>query len=256
MVLPLVLLWYPQMGIQRKERSKVKVLVIESSQQVLKHISFSLRFRWSNAVIVSADEARKGLELIEIEAPDLVMADFSVPGMGCVNLVSHIREFSDVPIIVLMAEGTEVDRAEVLENGADDCIAKPYLPIDVQAKVNALLRRTNGDGFKGDHTAFVSGYLKINFDTCQVFISGEPVKLTAIEYGLLCQLARNQGRVLPHGILLEKVWGTEYLGDSSLVKNHVYRLRKKLQRDGNQPQMILSERGIGYRFIPLKQSRA
>lgn len=83
-------------------------------------------------------------------------------------------------------------------------------------------------------------------------MSGEPVKLTPIEYDLLCHLARNQGRVLTHCILLEEVWDPAYVGDSRLVKDHVYRLRKKLQRGGNQPQLILSERGIGYRFIPLK----
>ena len=230
----------------------MKVLVIENSQQVLKHISFCLRIRWSNVVIVSAAEACKCIELIETEAPDLVMADFSLPGMRCADLVSHIREFSDVPLIVLMAEGTEVDRAEVLENGADEYIAKPYSPIYLLAKVNALLRRTHRDSFKRDHTDFVSGYLQINFASHLVFISGEPVKLTRIEYDLLCQLARNQGRVLTHCILLEKIWGPEYVGDSRLIKDHVYRLRKKLQRSGDRPQLIISERGIGYRFIPLK----
>ena len=229
----------------------MKVLLIGDDQKVMKHISFSLHLRWPNTTVVSAAVGSRGIELTKAESPDVVMVDFSLPDMSCADLVTRIREFSYVPLIVLMGEESEMDRAELLEAGADEYFVKPFSPTDVQARVNALLRRTRGEGFKPGHLPFVAGNLEINFATRQVFVSGVPVELSPLEYDLLCELVTNEGRVLTHRALLEKVWGPEYVSDLPLVKDLMYRLRKKLGCGENHRQLIRSERGVGYKFMEL-----
>jgi len=226
----------------------MKVLVIGASQEVVKNISFCLQLRWPNAIIVSAPDASKGIELIEAESPDLVMADFPLTDMNGLDLVGEIREFSDVHLIILMGEGTEMDRAKILEAGADDYITKPFGVLDVLPKVRALLRRAQARGFRRNRMPLVSGDLVINPSAREVFLSGKPVRLSAREYDLLFHLVRNEGRVLTHRSLLENVWGPEYADELGFVKKYVYRLRQKLHDDADHPRMIFTERGVGYKF--------
>ena len=225
----------------------MKVLVI-GDDAVAKDISFYLQLRWQNAIVISAAEGSKGIELVEVEAPDLVMADFCLPDMSGLDLVAKVREFSDVPLVILVEQETGMERSRVLEAGADDCITKPFSPVNVLAKVNALLRRAYAVDFHRDHLPLVSGNLTISLSTHEALLSGKPIKLTPHEYDMLLQLVRNEGRVLTHRALLEKVWGTEYADDSGILKKCIYRLRQKLGDDTDPPRMILTERGIGYKF--------
>ncbi len=229
-----------------KGSEAMKVLVIESSEEVIKDISFSLRLRWPEARVASVDGLHR-IEVVEAELPDLVMMDLSLP--GALDLLGEIREFSDVPLIVLAEKENEMDRVKALEMGADDYITKPFSTIDLLARVKALLRRTNGVGFKRASSPFVSGELVINFATREVFISGERRRLTPIEYNLLSYLVRNEGRVVSHHTLLEKAWGSEYINDVNFIKQYIYRLRQKLGDDADNPRMLLTERGVGYRFM-------
>ncbi len=226
----------------------MKVLVIEDKQQVIRDITFCLQVRYPEATIISVAEGRKGMEMIETELPDLVLVDFSLPDINTLDLVNKIREFSDVSLIILSEAETDINIAKGLEAGADEYIIKPFSPIEFLAKVKAVLRRTQGLGFKPVHSVSF-GELRINFNTQEVFLSGKQVKLTPIEYHLLAQLVRNEGRVLTHSNLLEKVWGSEYESDRSSIKKYIYRLRSKLEHDVSNPQMLLTERGVGYRFI-------
>ena len=189
--------------------------------------------------------------MVETESPDLVMVDSSLPDMDTLDLVSKIREFSDVPLIILSDAETDMDRARGLEAGADEYVTKPLSPIEFLARVRALLRRTQGLGFKPERliSIGIGGELTINFTTHEIFLSGKQVKLTPIEYHLLSELARNEGRVVTHHALLEKVWGSEYASDSSFVKKYIYRLRCKLEPDASDPQMLLTERGVGYKLV-------
>jgi len=227
----------------------VKVLVIEDSRQVVRDISFCLQIRYPDVVVVSVTEGQKGIELVEAESPDLVMVASSLPDTDTLDLISKIREFSDVPLIILSEAETDIDRARDLEAGADEYITKPFSPVELLAQVRALLRRTQGLGFRTESTISIGTELTINFSTHEVFLWDKQVKLTPTEYDILSQLVRNEGRVLTHHALLEKVWGSDYTDDHSYVKKYIYRLRSKLEHDASKPQMLVTERGIGYRFL-------
>ena len=228
----------------------MKVLIIEDNPQIVRDISFCLQVRYPEVAVVSVGEERKGLDMIETESPDLVMVDSSLPNVDILELVNQIREFSDVPLIILFEAATDMDRARGLEMGADEYINKPFSPIELLARVKALLRRTQGFGFKPERFISIGGELTINNDTHEVLLSaGKRVKLTPIEYHLLLELVRNNGRVLTHSNLVEKVWGSEDVCDQSYVKKYIYRLRSKLENDAGKPQMLLTERGIGYKFV-------
>jgi two-component system KDP operon response regulator KdpE len=176
------------------------------------------------------------------------MLDSTLPDINTIEIISKIREFSDVPLIILSEVETDMEIARGLEAGADEYITKPFSPIELLARIRALFRRIQGDGFKPGSVLSMGNHLIINFSTHEVFVSGKRVKLTPIEYKLLQVLVRNEGRVLNHQTLLEKAWGSEHNDDPSYLKKYVYRLRQKLEPDAREPQMLLTERGIGYRF--------
>jgi DNA-binding response OmpR family regulator len=230
----------------------VKVLIVEDEKRLIKDITFFLAMRYPESVIVSTGKGLEGIEMVETETPDLVMVASSLPDIDILSFISKIRQFSDVPLLILIEGENDVDRAMVLEAGADEYIAKPFNPIELIARVRALLRRTHNDGFKPQNT-LSTGELTINFSTRKVSLSGKQIKLTPHEYNLLVELVRNEGKVLSHRALLEKVWGSEYIADFTFIKKYVYRLRYKLELDPNKPQMFLCERGIGYKFVkPVK----
>jgi two-component system KDP operon response regulator KdpE len=135
----------------------MKVLLVGDDPYMMKDVSSSLRSGWPDAVFTSAAMGSKGIDLVEAETPDLVMADFCLPDMRCVDLVARIRQFSHVPLIVLDGEATPMDRAELLEAGADRCFVKPYWPAEIQARVKALVRRTGRDSFKPSPVPFAGG---------------------------------------------------------------------------------------------------
>ncbi len=227
----------------------MKVLVFEHDKQVIKDISFCLEVRCPDVTVIAVTKGKRGIELVETESPDLVIVDSDLPDMPTLNIISKIREFSDVALIVLCEEKTGLERAKELEMGADDYIIKPFSPIEFLARIRALLRRIQIDGFNPQSLVTIGNELAINFATREVFLSGKRLNLTPIEYHLLSELVRNEGRVLTHGTLLEKVWGSEYADTPSFVKKYVHRLRSKIEPDANNPQMIVTERGIGYRFV-------
>ena len=226
----------------------MNVLIIEDNQQVVKDIAFCLQVRYPNTVITSVAEGLRGLKIIESGPFDLVIADTSLPDIETLDLIGKIRGLSDAALIILSEGESDIERAKGLEAGADYFTTRLFSPIELLAKVKALLRRTEGTGFKPDNMFSING-LTINFDSHEVFNSGERVSLTPTEHHLLSQLVRNEGKILTHDTLLEKVWGSEYTDGSDCVKKYVHRLRSKLELDPSKPQMLISERGIGYKFM-------
>ena len=227
----------------------MKVLVIEENQRVIRDISFCLKIRYPEVIVVSIAEGLQGIEMVEIETPDLVIVDSSVADIEIPDLVTKIREFSDVALIILSEGETEMDRAKGFEAGVDEYVTKPFSPIDLLSRVRALLRRTQGLGFKPERLVSIGGELIINFISHEVFLSGTQIKLTPLEYDLLSELVRNEGRVLTHRSLIDKLWGSEYVSDLRFTKRYIHRLRKKLHDDPDHPRLIHTERGIGYKFI-------
>jgi len=229
----------------------MKALVITSSNDIVQTISLSIGLRWPEATLLSVTGGSRGTELVETELPDIVILDLDLPSGSSFEVLDEVRLFSDVPIVVLTAADSEMDKVRALEMGADECIGKPFSPLDFLARVKALLRRAGMPELKqGSRSPFVSGNLTIDFATYEVFVSGELVHLTPTEFNLLCYLVRNQGRVLSHDTLLEKLWGSEYIGDRSLLKKYMSRLRIKLDANSSGASgAILSARGVGYKFL-------
>jgi two-component system KDP operon response regulator KdpE len=212
-------------------------------------IAFCIQIKYPKASFATTDRT-KGLELVEKEASDLVMINASPPEIEGVKLIRQIREFSDVPIIMLSENETDLDRAKALEAGADSYTSSPFSPLELLARVKALLRRVNGGSFRSRKSLYVNEGLIIDFTTREINLYGDSVRLTPIEFHLLSELVRNTGTVVTHATLLAKIWGSDNVdadGDG-FVKKYIYRLRSKLEQGGH-PQRIANERGVGYRFM-------
>jgi len=228
---------------------EMKVLVVGYSQDLPQAISSILKVRWPDLSLVHANEARKSLELIHREQPDIVMFHLSersegAPPLDCFDIISQIHSFSGVPLIVISQIDDVMDKVKALEMGADDWMSPSLIPMEFIAKVNAILRRRSPN--KRDVSFFLNDKMSINYATRQVRILGKPVKLTPIQYKLLCHLIENQGRVCSSAELLRHVWGPNYSDERELLKLSVYRLRSKIEADPSNPEIIFNERGIGY----------
>jgi DNA-binding response OmpR family regulator len=227
----------------------MKVLVISHSQELSQAISAILNLRWPDLTLVHANETTESLELVHRERPDIVMFHLPEPGevassADCFRIISQIHNFSRVPLIVISRNNDVMDKVKALEMGADDWVSPSSIPMEFIAKVNAILRRRSANNH--DASFFLNGKLSINYDTRQVSISGKLVKLTPIQYKLLCHLIENQGRVCSSTELLQHVWGPNYGDEKELLKLSVYRLRSKIEEDPSNPEIIFNERGIGY----------
>ena len=179
-----------------------------------------------------------------------------LPDIDGFEVLSRVREESDVPVIMLTAKGEEDDRVRGLELGADDYVAKPFSPRELVSRVRAVLRRSEIVRGSSRGPIIVDDRLKIDFDRREVWVGGEQVKLRPTEYRLLYHLVQNAGWVLTHDQILTKVWGYEYQDEPHYVRLYVNYLRQKLELDPSDPQYILTERGVGYRFVDYKRERA
>lgn len=185
--------------------------------------------------------------------PDVVILDVMMPDIDGFEVLQLIREISQVPVIMLTAKGEEDDRVRGLELGADDYITKPFSPREMVSRVRAVLRRTDQGSTGGDGVIDVDEHLKIDFGRREVWLDGELVRLRPTEYRLLYHLVQNAGWVLTYDQILAKVWGYEYRDEPHYVRLYVNYLRQKLERDPANPVYILTERGVGYRFIDYKR---
>jgi DNA-binding response OmpR family regulator len=226
----------------------MKLLVVDDAPEVIEAVSVSFGLQWRDTDVLGASDGEAGLDLIEREHPDLVLLDIAMPDMDGFETLRRIREFSDVPVIMLTARDGVVDKVKGLELGADDYVTKPFDHLELLARVRAVLRRLDMPQPVSRAPSFRCHELTMDFASRQVWRRDEPVPLTVTEYKLLYHLVRNAGRVLPHGTLLAKVWGREYRDEIEYVRVYIRRLRRKLEDDPEAPYYILTERGIGYRF--------
>jgi two-component system KDP operon response regulator KdpE len=226
----------------------MKLLVVDDAPEVIEAVSVSFGLQWRETDVLGASDGEEALDQIEREHPDLVLLDIAMPETDGFETLRRIREFSDVPVIMLTARDSVVDKVKGLELGADDYVTKPFDHLELLARVKAVLRRLDMPQPVSRAPSFRCHELTMDFASRQVWLWGEPVPLTVTEYKLLYHLVRNAGRVLPHATLLAKVWGREYREEIEYVRVYIRRLRRKLEEDPDNPYYILTERGIGYRF--------
>jgi two-component system KDP operon response regulator KdpE len=199
--------------------------------------------------VATAQEVKRAADPSLCEMPDLILLGAHSPCQGC-SLCRSIREFSTVPIIMLLSGTAPDDTVAALDAGADDCLSKPFAVEELLARVRAALRRVELSRAEVSRAMFRAGDLLIDFSQRRVSVGGWEVHLTPIEYGLLCHLVRHAGQVLLPDYLLENVWGVGYEGEVSLLWTAVHRLRCKLEKDPSDPQYIQTRPGVGYVFVP------
>jgi len=223
-----------------------KVLIIDDEPQIRRVVRVILA--GAEYEVIDARSGESALLKFREFLPDLVLLDLNMPGMGGLETCRLIRETSDVPIIVLTVRSTEEDKVEALDAGADDYVTKPFGKKELLARIRAALRRTPTASTNGPNK-FVSGDLEIDFETRKVRTGDKTVRLTPKEFELLRYLVAHAGKPVPHRELLQAVWGPDYGDQTDYLRVFVTHLRKKLEPNPAQPQYILTEPWVGYRFV-------
>jgi len=225
----------------------MRILVVDDDPPSVKMICFLLREEGYD--VISTDNGLAALELVDSQTPDLVVLDVMMPDLDGFEVCRRIRQKADVPVIFLSAKGETVDRVTGLQLGADDYLAKPFEPAELLARVKAVLRRAEAFAGKDIKSQLTVGDLTLDPVANQAAYSdGRTVDLTPIEFRLLYCLMRNAGRILSHDLLMSAVWGYDYEGDSNQIAVYVRRLRIKIEKDPNEPKLLTTVRGLGYKF--------
>ena len=225
--------------------AREKILLIEDEYELVRLLSF--RFQQEGYEVLSAANGVDGLRILQQEHPQLVMLDVMMPRMNGWETCKRIREYSDVPIIMLTALGQEADMVRGLELGADDYVTKPFSLAEVIARVRAALRRGR-QPMSDNTTVQIDERLIVDRAQRQVIVDGQRTELSPTEFRVLDCFLDNQGRILTHQSLLTQVWGWEYIDETDYLKVYIHHLRKKIERNPGKPCYIVTERGLGYRF--------
>jgi two-component system KDP operon response regulator KdpE len=226
----------------RQPDGRNTVLVVDDDQRLRRLLRLNLekeRYR-----VVTAEDGPTGLEMAELEPPDLILLDVMMPEMDGFTFLQRLRTFSDVPVLILTAKGEEQDTVRGLDLGADDYLTKPFSPAELLARVRAALRRQQPGAALAP--TIVVGDLTINLARRRVIRGDEEIRLTPTEYKLLHELAANAGKVMLHSDLLARVWGPEYHDEVDYLWTYVRYLRNKIEPDPGNPRYIISEPGVGY----------
>jgi two-component system KDP operon response regulator KdpE len=235
------------------ETSKYKILVVDDEKRMVRFIQLNLE--QDGFQVITAFNGSEALEQVRTQLPNLILLDIMMPDINGFEVLKKIREVNTVPVIMLTAKGEEDDRIQGLELGADDYITKPFSPRELVSRIRAVLRRT--ESFKEDQIDLINvdDRLTIDFSRREVWVEGKKVDLRPTEYRLLYHLVKNAGWVNTHEQLLSKVWGFEYQDEPHYVRLYVNYLRKKLEKDPSNPRYILTERGVGYRFVDYRRDQ-
>jgi two-component system, OmpR family, KDP operon response regulator KdpE len=225
--------------------TKPRVLIVDDEPKLVKLVREILTA--TNYQVLAASNGENAIETIAVEQPDLVLLDLILPGdMDGYEVSRRVREFSDVPIIMLTAKVREADILRGFEMGADDYITKPFSAKELLARIRAVLKRVKGEVTAPAEAEIVYGNLKIDLARRRVTLAGRQVRLTPTEYSLLHELATHCNQVMLHEQLLTAIWGREYRNDLDYLRAYIHYLRQKLEPDPSNPKMILSSPGVGY----------
>jgi two-component system response regulator RegX3 len=224
-----------------------RILVVEDEESLSDPLSYMLRKEGFEVAL--ADTGPAALEEFDRRGADLVLLDLMLPGLSGTEVCRALRSRSTVPVIMLTAKDSEVDKVVGLELGADDYVTKPYSARELVARIRAVLRR-HGEPDELVTATIEAGPVRLDVDRHVVSVGGEPVGMPLKEFELLELLLRNAGRVLTRGQLIDRVWGSDYVGDTKTLDVHVKRLRAKVEPDPGSPRHIVTVRGLGYKFEP------
>jgi two-component system KDP operon response regulator KdpE len=227
------------------------ILVVDDEPRMIQFIRMNLELEGYR--VIQASNGLEALDKVRDELPDLVIMDVMMPDLDGFETLRILRETSDVPVIMLTVKAEEDDIVRGLRLGADDYVTKPFSPRELSSRVEALLRRAELPTPIKRTAIEIDDHLTIDFARREVIVDGEPVQLRPTEYRLLFHLVNNAGWVMPHETLLQKVWGYEYRDETHYLRLYITYLRQKIEKDPSNPQYILTERGVGYRFVDYKQ---
>ncbi len=221
----------------------MKVLIIEDDPGIVEAVALALKIRWPEAELISTELGEKGVEMVETEAPDMVILDLGLSDISGFDVLKEIRLFSTVPIVILTARTEESNIVKGLEWGADDYMVKPFKQLELLARLKAVVRRQQQPA---EGESLVCGALRFSPGTRQLFCGDKEINLTGTEAQILHHLMKNAGRPVSHSSLAEAVWGNDYPDAADALKVHIRRLREKFEADPSHPQFILTKPGIGY----------
>jgi len=234
-----------------EEFDRRRILVVDDEERMVRFIRMNLEH--DGFQVSEAFNGKQAVQKMRDVNPDLILLDVMMPDLDGFEVLEMIREISNVPVIMLTAKGEEDDRVRGLELGADDYVTKPFSPRELVSRVRAVMRRTENASGSMHGLIEVDERLKIDFDRREVWLEGKIVKLRPTEYRLLFHLVQNAGWVVSHDQLLAKVWGYEYRDEPHYVRLYINYLRQKLESDPANPKYILTERGVGYRFVDFRR---
>ena len=224
-----------------------RVLVVDDEKLIVKGIRFSLE--QDEMEVDCAYDGEEALNKVRENNYDLVLLDVMLPKMQGFEVCQAIREFSDVPVVMLTARGDDMDKILGLDNGADDYITKPFNILEVKARIKAIWRRdSKRESKKESSSVIISGDLKIDCDDRRVYIAGKEINLTAKEFDLMELFVKNPGKIYARDVLLNLIWGEDYPGDARTVDVHVRRLREKIEENPSEPKYVHTRWGVGYYY--------
>ena len=223
-----------------------KILIVEDEEALSDPLAFLLGREGFQTIGV--DNGLDALPVFDREGADLVLLDVMLPGMSGMEVCRKLREVSSVPIIMLTAKDSELDKVLGLELGADDYVTKPYSARELIARIRAVLRRRSAETDSATESVLQGGPVRMDIDRHVVTVNGEEISMPLKEFELLEILLRNVGRVMTRGQLIERVWGADYVGDTKTLDVHIKRLRSKIEPDSSAPQYVVTVRGLGYKF--------
>lgn len=223
--------------------NKAEILIIEDEPQIRKLLEINLES--NDYKVIQASTAKEGLLQASAHSPDMILLDLGLPDMSGHQLLKELREWYHKAIIILSVQNTEDDIITALDNGATDYLTKPFRVGELLARIRSAIRRNNSEE---DNPKITTGNLEIDLAARIAKQNDEVLKLTSTEYNLLALLAKNEGRVLTHQFILKEIWGVGYQTETQYLRVFIGQLRKKIEENPNQPQHIITESGVGYRF--------
>ncbi len=223
------------------------ILVVDDEPRIIRFVQYNLELEGFR--VITAHNGLEAIEQVRTQLPDMVIMDVMMPEMDGFEALAQIRKISDVPVIMLTVKNEADDKHLAFSSGADDYLTKPFSPQELVDRVRAVLRRTVGPSSTNAEIIKVDDRVQIDFSRREVIVEGKRMGLRPTEWRLLYHLVKNANWVMPSDLLLQKVWGFEYQDDVQLLRLYIAYLRSKIEKDSSKPEYILTERGVGYKFV-------